>query len=305
MVDEAYAEFAGPGRLGGAPARRGLVVVRTLSKAFGLAGLRVGYACAERSLVREIELSRGPYKVSSIAERAATAALRHDLCWVRERAAEAVRLRARLAAELRARGFAALPSDANFVLVPSAGRAADRRGDARRGRRRAGVRGAAGHGRCAAHHRRALARAGARARRAHRGRPMRVTLFDYGAGNLHSLAKALASPGVDVRIEPDPAAATDTDLLVLPGVGAFGPAAAALAPGRARMRDAIAGGLPCLGICLGMQLLFDRSEEGEGRGLGVMRGCVRRLRIAPAAAHGLEHDRARRRSAAARGERAA
>ena len=107
---------------------------------------------------------------------------------------------------------------------------------------------------------------------------MRVTLFDYGAGNLHSLAKALAAPGVTIGIERDPVAAVDTDLLVLPGVGAFAPAAAALAPGRERMRDAIAGGLPCVGICLGLQLLFESSEEGEGRGLGVIAGRVRRLR---------------------------
>jgi imidazole glycerol-phosphate synthase subunit HisH len=107
---------------------------------------------------------------------------------------------------------------------------------------------------------------------------MRVTLFDYGAGNLHSLAKALETPGVTLAIKADPAAATQTDLLVLPGVGAFGPAAAALAPARDRMRDAIAGGLPCVGICLGMQLLFDRSEEGDGLGLGVIPGAVRRLR---------------------------
>ncbi len=107
---------------------------------------------------------------------------------------------------------------------------------------------------------------------------MRVTLFDYGAGNLHSLAKALETPGVTLAIEADTAAATATDLLVLPGVGAFGPAAAALAGARDRMRDAIAGGLPCVGICLGMQLLFDHSEEGEGLGLGVIPGAVRRLR---------------------------
>ena len=107
---------------------------------------------------------------------------------------------------------------------------------------------------------------------------MRVTLFDYGAGNLHSLAKALETPGVTLAIEADPAAATATDLLVLPGVGAFGPAAAALASTRDRMRDAIAGGLPCVGICLGMQLRFDRSEEGDGLGLGGIPGIVRRLR---------------------------
>ena len=107
---------------------------------------------------------------------------------------------------------------------------------------------------------------------------MRVTLFDYGAGNLHSLAKALATPGVTIAIAADPADATATDLLVLPGVGAFGPASAALAPARDRVRGAIAGGMPCIGICLGMQLLFDSSEEGEGEGLGVISGSVRRLR---------------------------
>jgi len=92
---------------------------------------------------------------------------------------------------------------------------------------------------------------------------VRVTLFDYGAGNLHSLAKAFATPGVTIAIEHDPIAALATDLLVLPGVGAFGPAAEALAPGRERMRDALAAGLPCIGICLGAQLLFEASDEAR------------------------------------------
>ena len=109
---------------------------------------------------------------------------------------------------------------------------------------------------------------------------MRVTLFDYGAGNLHSLAKALDVPGADVSIEPDPLRALETDVLVLPGVGAFGAAATRLAPGRDAMRAALEGGLPCLGICLGMQLLLDSSEEGgpAHRGLGVIPGQVGRLR---------------------------
>jgi glutamine amidotransferase len=106
---------------------------------------------------------------------------------------------------------------------------------------------------------------------------MRVTLFDYGAGNLHSLAKAVALDDVEVRIETDPLRAVETDVLVLPGVGAFGAAAARLAPGREAMRDAMRGGLPTVGICLGMQLLFDQSDEGPGRGLGVLAGRVRRL----------------------------
>lgn len=106
----------------------------------------------------------------------------------------------------------------------------------------------------------------------------RITIFDYGAGNLHSLAKALAIPGVDVCIEDDPNAAIQTDALVLPGVGAFSSASARLAPGRDAMRRAILDGLPTLGICLGMQLLLDDSEEGVGNGLGVIPGRVRKLR---------------------------
>jgi glutamine amidotransferase len=108
---------------------------------------------------------------------------------------------------------------------------------------------------------------------------MRVTIFDYGAGNLHSLAKAIERGGVDVRVETDPVrAVVETDALVLPGVGAFGAAAERLAPGRSAMRDAVAGGLPAIGICLGMQLLFDASDEGDGAGLGLIPGRVTRLR---------------------------
>ena len=104
-----------------------------------------------------------------------------------------------------------------------------------------------------------------------------MTIFDYGAGNLHSLAKAIEGGGVEVRIEEDPTLAIDTDALVLPGVGAFGAAAGRLAPGRTAMREAIARGLPTLGICLGMQLLFEGSDEGEGAGIGVIPGRVSRL----------------------------
>jgi glutamine amidotransferase len=107
---------------------------------------------------------------------------------------------------------------------------------------------------------------------------MRITLFDYGAGNLHSLAKALRGDGRDVRVETDARAAVDTDLLVLPGVGAFEPAARALECGRSEMRSAIDAGLPCLGICLGMQLMFDTSDEGRGAGLGLFAGRVSKLR---------------------------
>ncbi len=111
--------------------------------------------------------------------------------------------------------------------------------------------------------------------------PLRVSVFDYGAGNLHSLVKALELSGASVRVDTDPAAAVrDVDALVLPGVGAFTPAAERLAPGRDAMRAALLGGLPCLGICLGMQLLFDTSDEGPGDGLGVIAGRVTRLTAA-------------------------
>jgi imidazole glycerol-phosphate synthase subunit HisH len=107
---------------------------------------------------------------------------------------------------------------------------------------------------------------------------MNVTIFDYGAGNIHSLAKAIAASGAHVVVEPDPVRAVDTGVLVLPGVGAFGQAADRLAPGRDRMRAALDSGLPCLGICLGMQLLFDESDENAPNvGLGVVQGRVTRL----------------------------
>jgi glutamine amidotransferase len=109
---------------------------------------------------------------------------------------------------------------------------------------------------------------------------MKVAVLDYGLGNLHSLVKALAGPGRVVTVETDAKSAVASDALVLPGVGAFGPAAAFIAPHRAHLVDALADGLPCLGICLGMQLLCEDSEEGPGSGLGVFPGRVTRLQAA-------------------------
>jgi glutamine amidotransferase len=104
-----------------------------------------------------------------------------------------------------------------------------------------------------------------------------VTVFDYGAGNLHSLVKALEAGGARVRVERDAALLGDAPAIVLPGVGAFAPAAAELARGLAVVRAAAARGTPVLGICLGLQLLAESSEEGAGAGLGIMRGGVGRL----------------------------
>jgi histidinol-phosphate aminotransferase len=118
ILDEAYAEFASDHREDLVRSSDRLLVVRTLSKAFGLAGLRLGYAIGAPRLVSDVEKSRGPYKVNAIAERAAAAAFQEDLGWVRAHVAEAVDSRNRLDAALRALGFAPLPSEANFLLVP-------------------------------------------------------------------------------------------------------------------------------------------------------------------------------------------
>jgi glutamine amidotransferase len=110
---------------------------------------------------------------------------------------------------------------------------------------------------------------------------MRATILDYGAGNLHSLARALTVLGLEVRVESSTRAALDTQLLVLPGVGAFGRAVDHLEPDREALAEAIRRGLPLIGICLGMQLFFESSEEDDTRrrrGLGLLPGRVTRLR---------------------------
>ncbi|MDH3207022.1 MAG: imidazole glycerol phosphate synthase subunit HisH [Gemmatimonadota bacterium] len=103
---------------------------------------------------------------------------------------------------------------------------------------------------------------------------MRIALYDYGAGNLHSLGKALEGAGADVVVTADWSEALGMQALVLPGVGAFGAAARALPDDRSGLRQALADGLPCLGICLGMQLFFETSEESQGDGIGLVPGTV-------------------------------
>lgn len=106
-----------------------------------------------------------------------------------------------------------------------------------------------------------------------------VAILDLGVGNLHSLEKSFARlEGVArVTITPEVATALRQDVVVLPGVGAFSGAASRLQGSRDVLRESLLAGKPCIGICLGMQLLFDRSEEGEGEGIGLLRGTVRRL----------------------------
>ena len=107
---------------------------------------------------------------------------------------------------------------------------------------------------------------------------MKAVVFDYGAGNLHSLSRALTAVGLTVRVDTDAARAVrDSDVLVLPGVGAFGQAVERIGEARTKLRDALRSGHPCIGICLGTQLLSASSEEGRGTGIGLLDGTVARL----------------------------
>ncbi len=110
---------------------------------------------------------------------------------------------------------------------------------------------------------------------------MTIAIVDYGMGNLRSVQKGFEHAGVpDVVITPDPAEVASADGIVLPGVGAFRDAAAHLRSAGLRevILERIAGGVPFLGICLGMQLLADVGlEDGEWEGLGVLGGTCERL----------------------------
>jgi glutamine amidotransferase len=112
----------------------------------------------------------------------------------------------------------------------------------------------------------------------------RVAVVDYGAGNLRSVAKALQRSALAVEVTSDAAALRHFDALVLPGVGAFADAMASLhAKGIGdAVQGAIASGKPYLGLCLGLQVLFESSDEhGLTPGLGVLRGRVERFPAKP------------------------
>ena len=112
------------------------------------------------------------------------------------------------------------------------------------------------------------------------GRKPPVALVDYGVGNLHSAAKALDRAGADVRVVPTVAEAAGAAGLVVPGVGAYRACLDGLgtAGGPAAVAEWLAGGRPLLGICVGMQLLFEASEEGPvSGGVAALPGKVRRL----------------------------
>ena len=107
-------------------------------------------------------------------------------------------------------------------------------------------------------------------------RPL-IAVLDYGIGNLHSAQKSLEHEGADARLTADPGLIADADAVVLPGVGAFGACMDALRSAglEAPTHDAVASGRPFLGICVGMQMLFSRSQEnGRAVGLDVLPGTV-------------------------------
>jgi histidinol-phosphate aminotransferase len=117
VLDEAYADFAGATRVREAAERGNLLVTRTFSKAWGLAGLRLGFGVGPAPLVWEIEKARGPFKVNALAERAATAAVLRDQAWLADVISRTKAARTALTGALEQLGFEVFRSDANFVGV--------------------------------------------------------------------------------------------------------------------------------------------------------------------------------------------
>ncbi len=116
VLDEAYADFAGESLIDEATQRPRLLVARTCSKAFGLAGLRCGFAVARPEVSLEVEKSRGPFKVARLTAEAAAAAVRDRSGWASRTVTECLANRARLWQELEGRGLRPLESRANFIL---------------------------------------------------------------------------------------------------------------------------------------------------------------------------------------------
>jgi len=105
-----------------------------------------------------------------------------------------------------------------------------------------------------------------------------VAVVNYGVGNLRSIRKGLEKSGAQVQITHKSADLRDADAIVLPGVGAFAPAVKNMAPISDVVAEAMNDGKPILGVCLGLQLLFTQSSEGESiRGLDFISGDVVRL----------------------------
>ena len=104
-----------------------------------------------------------------------------------------------------------------------------------------------------------------------------IAIIDYEMGNLRSIHNALTKVGGDPVIVSDSRDLSDADGIVIPGVGSFGDAMRNLTPFADRLFDSVDSGTPLLGICIGMQVLFDRSEESDSAGFGLLKGDVVRL----------------------------
>ena len=104
---------------------------------------------------------------------------------------------------------------------------------------------------------------------------VQISIFNYGVGNLYSIAAALRREGATPRITKNVKRIRDSDAILLPGVGSFTQATRMLP--RETILETVQSGKPVLGICLGLQLFFRDSEEGRGEGLGLLPGRVRRL----------------------------
>lgn len=117
VVDEAYVDFAGESWLDRATSEPNLLVARTFSKAYGLAGLRCGFAVSRPEVIEAVDKSRGPYKLPGLVGRAAAAALADEDGWVRSTVEASVASRSRLETALGELGVRYLPSAANFVAV--------------------------------------------------------------------------------------------------------------------------------------------------------------------------------------------
>lgn len=107
----------------------------------------------------------------------------------------------------------------------------------------------------------------------------RVTLIDFGMGNLRNVARALERAGAEPRVTCDPDQVRRADRVILPGVGSLGDCMGALRQLGidAALRERIRAGRPYLGLCLGLQVLFEKGEEGEVLGLAVIPGTVARF----------------------------
>jgi imidazole glycerol-phosphate synthase subunit HisH len=104
-----------------------------------------------------------------------------------------------------------------------------------------------------------------------------IAIIDYGMGNLYSIKNAFEKTGADVRIVTDSKSFKEADGIVIPGVGAFDSAMKKIAPLKEDLLEIVKSGTPFMGICLGMQVLFERSEEGKAPGLGLLSGSVVKL----------------------------